>query len=781
MKQDYDGTIRIDTKLDSDGLNKGAAEASTKLTGIGKAVQGIGKGLATVGKIAAVGLVAVFVAAVAAVALLVRAIFAIGKATLFAAKKALEYSQQVDEVKQTFARLKSALMDAFRPLVYFALPWINQVANSLIKILEMVAHVTAYITGQTGYWRTVTENIENAGDAAKGSLASFDKLNVLQQDQQATEPEQEWVEIGEELPDFLEGGWAAFVEGLRDVLLEGDWSVLETWFQDYVWNPIVNSVGLEDGSSLKALLLNFVDPRKLFDGDPNKPWGDWWKDQLDPRNWFAPTEGSKVGEIIDGIWDAIWTGILEWKWDDLGTLIFDGIFGEDAWKWLTDEEYFKNWASEHSNGIAAAVAVLIGVFINPFLGMAALIVGALIANWDDISLWWEGKKTEWEGMGLSVWQGILKGIQDAAADIINWVREHVFQPIVNAIKSLFGISSPSTVMAEIGGDLIAGLLQGIAVAWSNITTWFQNTIFNPLKAWFADAWNNIKIGATTAWENIKLVWNVVTGWFQTTIVDPIKEKFNTFWTDIKQIFTDLWEDIKVIWNVVAEWFQTTIIDPIKTKFGTMWTDVKQIFTDLWTDIKGIWDDVSNWFQTSVIDPVKTKFDAFKLSVKKIFEDLWTDIKNVWQNVGDWFKDNVVNPVIRFLNGMIGALESAVNWLINALNMFSFDIPSWLGGGTFGFNFSPIYLDRIPELAKGAVIPPNSEFLAILGDQKSGRNIEAPEDLLRQIVREEMKGSSKSEPVLLHNVLKVDGKVIYESWNKENVRRGNSLVAKGAVL
>lgn len=727
MRQDYDGTIRIDTKLDSDGLNKGAAEASKNLTGIGKAVQGIGKGLATVGKIAAVGLVAVLVAAVAVIGLLVRAIFAIGKATLSAAKQALEYSKQVDEVKQTFARLKSALLDAFRPLIYFALPWINQVANSLIRILEMVAHVTAYITGQSGYWRTVTENVEAAGEAAKGSLASFDKLNVLQQDQGAgAPPEQEWVEIGEELPDFLEGGWADFVEGLRSVLLEGDWSLLETWFQDYVWNPIVNSVGLEDGSSLKALLLNFVDPRKLFDGDPNKPWGDWWKEQLDPRNWFAPTEGSKVGEIIDGIWDALWTGILEWKWDPLGELIIDGIFGENAWKFLTDGDYFKEWRD----------------------------------GW---------------------WAGIKEGISEGAGNIWEWIKEHVFQPVIDAVKGLFGISSPSTVMAEIGGQLIEGLLQGISAAWTGITTWFNTTILVPLKAWFNGAWENIKIGATNAWSNIKLAWNVVPGWFQTTIIAPLKEKFNTFWTDVKQIFTDLWEDIKVVWSVVTAWFQTSIIDPIKTKFGTMWTDVKQIFTDLWTDIKSVWNTVATWFQLNVIDPVKRKFDAFRLSAKTIFEDLWTDIKGVWQNVGNWFKDNVVNPVIRFLNSLIGALENAVNWLISALNNFSFDVPWWLGGGSFGFNFSPVYLDRIPELAKGAVIPPNSEFLAILGDQKSGRNIETPENLLRQIVREEMKGSSRSEPTLFHNILKVDGKVIYESWNKENIRRGESLIAKGAVL
>ena len=728
MRQGYDGTIRIDTKLDSAGLNKGAAEVSKKLTGIGKAVQGIGKGLAAVGKIAAVGLVAVLVAAVAVIGLLVRAIFAIGKATLSASKQALEYSKRVDEVKQTFARLKSALLDAFRPLIYFAIPWVNQVANSLIRILEMVAHVTAYITGQSGYWRTVTANVAAAGEAAKGSLASFDKLNVLQQDQGAGgaggSSGQEWVEIGEELPDFLEGGWASFVEGLRSVLLEGDWSDLETWFQEYVWNPIVNSVGLEDGSSLKDLLLNFVDPRKLFDGDPNKPWGDWWKEQLDPRNWFAPTEGSKVGEIIDGIWDALWTGILEWKWDPLGELIIDGIFGANAWKFLTDGDYFKEWRD----------------------------------GW---------------------WAGIKEGISGGAGNIWEWIKEHVFQPVIDAVKGLFGISSPSTVMAEIGGQLIDGLKEGIKDAWTDITTWFNTTILVPLKAWFNGAWENIKIGATTAWENIKLVWNVVTGWFDENVIQPVVEFFKELWEKVSGFFVNLWADIVAIWNIVSDWFDENVIQPVVEFFKELWEDVSGFFIELWADIQGVWSVVAGWFDENVIQPVVEFFKELWEDVSGYFVDLWEGIKNVWNDVAGWFKDNVINPIIGFINGLIGVVETAINWIVDGLNKISFDITAWLGGGTFGINLTPVGFGRIPELAKGAVIPPNSEFLAILGDQKSGRNIETPENLLRQIMREEMRGMN-SQPQTIHNVLKLDGRVLYESWDKENRRVGPSMVTKGSM-
>jgi hypothetical protein len=60
------------------------------------------------------------------------------------------------------------------------------------------------------------------------------------------------------------------------------------------------------------------------------------------------------------------------------------------------------------------------------------------------------------------------------------------------------------------------------------------------------------------------------------------------------------------------------------------------------------------------------------------------------------------------------------------------------------------------LATGAVIPANAPFAAILGDQKHGTNIEAPENLIRQIIREETRGINNVQPQTIHNVLKLDG-------------------------
>ena len=136
------------------------------------------------------------------------------------------------------------------------------------------------------------------------------------------------------------------------------------------------------------------------------------------------------------------------------------------------------------------------------------------------------------------------------------------------------------------------------------------------------------------------------------------------------------------------------------------------------------------------------------------------VKNAWEMVKQFWNANIA-PVFtqKFwidlakkcgngliagfegaINGIISLFETMINWIAGGLNKISFDIPSWvplIGGKKFGFNIPKAKFGRvsIPRLAEGAVIPANKEFLAVLGDQKRGTNIEAPAELIKQMVRE----------------------------------------------
>ena len=86
-----------------------------------------------------------------------------------------------------------------------------------------------------------------------------------------------------------------------------------------------------------------------------------------------------------------------------------------------------------------------------------------------------------------------------------------------------------------------------------------------------------------------------------------------------------------------------------------------------------------------------------------------------------------------VNGALGAISKAIDSMTTALGN--------LVGATGGHYKAPrVKVSHVSPLAEGAVIPPNREFLALLGDQKRGTNIETPESLMRQVVRDEISGA-----------------------------------------
>lgn len=134
-----------------------------------------------------------------------------------------------------------------------------------------------------------------------------------------------------------------------------------------------------------------------------------------------------------------------------------------------------------------------------------------------------------------------------------------------------------------------------------------------------------------------------------------------------------------------------------------------------------------------------------------WERAWEGVKKIFRGIFDSLiaiAKIPINEIIRLTNGFVKGFISGLNLVIKALNKISFKLPDWLehvpgaskfAGKELGFNIKTITAPTIPYLATGAVIPPNAPFMAVLGDQKHGTNLEAPEDLLRKIVKEETAG------------------------------------------
>ena len=206
----------------------------------------------------------------------------------------------------------------------------------------------------------------------------------------------------------------------------------------------------------------------------------------------------------------------------------------------------------------------------------------------------------------------------------------------------------------------------------------------------------------------------------------IQEIFDGVWNLIIDFLSSSWETIKTVISNGIEIAKAAIKagwNAVKTVTSSTWNAIKDKISSIWSSIKSTASNAAQW----ISDKVSNIFDGMKNKISGIFESL-VDIVT-----------QPLNWIIDKLNGLISAAESAQNWIADALS-FSIDIP-WpvsdlVGFDNFTIGVDRISLPRIPYLASGAVIPPNKEFMAVLGDQKQGNNIEAPESLLRRIVREE---------------------------------------------
>lgn len=214
----------------------------------------------------------------------------------------------------------------------------------------------------------------------------------------------------------------------------------------------------------------------------------------------------------------------------------------------------------------------------------------------------------------------------------------------------------------------------------------------------------------------------------------------------------------VVW-IVAKWTS------IKDWFSGLWEKVASGAVAAWDGIKSAFKSVPEWFQSKFRDAWQKVKDVFSTGGR-----IWSGIKEGIENT---FR-TVVNAIIRGMNAIIAVPFNKINSMLNTIRNAHF-----LGISPFQnmWGVNPLPVPQIPMLARGAVIPANRQFLAVLGDQRNGNNLEAPESLLRQIVREEA-GSAGSR---YEFIARLDRRTLFDEVITEaKLRKGqtgkNPLVA-----
>lgn len=264
------------------------------------------------------------------------------------------------------------------------------------------------------------------------------------------------------------------------------------------------------------------------------------------------------------------------------------------------------------------------------------------------------------------------------------------------------------------------------------------------------------------------------------------------------------------WEIGQSLYEILTGDKIEMSFGEQmnailesfqdgsWSDALELWgEDIWGGITALGENIGDFFSSifskigeagmkvkgfflKVAAKIQAKVVAIKNTVKDTFNNIIAKLSTIMSKALTIVK-RPLNSIIGYINKMISAIETLINAVIKSLNKLSFTAPDWLpepyGGKSFGFDLKEVSFGSVPYLADGAVIPPNKKFLAMLGDQKSGVNIEAPlstiEDAVQNVLNRN--GSNADVTIRFEGTMAQFVRSLKPYIAQENIRTGGSFI------
>lgn len=396
--------------------------------------------------------------------------------------------------------------------------------------------------------------------------------------------------------------------------------------------------------------------------------------------------------------------------------------------------------------------------------------------------------------------GIIKDVNSAIGDgTVVKIAETVAQDAMSVATTIWGgVCTVATgVTTAFGaamqfllgpvGLIILAIVALIAIVVLLIQNWDwvkekAIEIWTAISEFFTQLWATITEAVAVAWQAIvDFIVGLWTGISGTAIA---------VWTAIADFFTQLWATITaavtIAWQAIVDFVVGLWTGISETAIG-VWTAIADFFTGImdgiklgftnaWDGIKEVWGVVAQWFTDNIINPVQKAFDGFKGAVIGAWDAIWLGIKSVI--------NKILGGIESFINGIIGGVNNLIAGLNSIIGLGS-KVTEAMGFGSIG-PISSLGGISLPRLAQGAVIPPNREFAAILGDQKSGVNIETPLDtmiLAFKTALAEGSGGNGDRPIYLTVESTLDGKTVARNQvkylPKEYSRVGTSAVKVGA--
>lgn len=287
--------------------------------------------------------------------------------------------------------------------------------------------------------------------------------------------------------------------------------------------------------------------------------------------------GMTLSDAAQGILDTLLTAIRGVDWGQIGTDIATFIKNIDWW------------------GVAGSLLQTIIAAVHG-IGSGILSLAADLGEW--------------------LWDGFCNGVRDFFSDPIDFLYRVIAEPIINGIKELFGIHSPSTVFAEIGGYLIEGLKNGIAKTLKGLVTAIPKLFSGLVKA-IGNVWTDIKKKAGKAW-------------------DGITKSLGDTWSNLKDSAGNLF-------------------GKIGDKISSVWNGSDKDTKSAWGSIKGVVADSID----SVRDTVSVNSEKAGKAIEQNFNNARDSLIGANRGMSNDTK-NAWGPLVTFVSDKCGSIKNDIS-------------------------------------------------------------------------------------------------------------------------
>ena len=701
----------------------------------------------------------------------------------------------LSQMTSSILYLKNALAAMVAPIIQTVMPVLVKFVDILAEAANKAAMFFAALAGQKTVLQAVKvmkqygEATKKANKESQGTLQTYDKLNNVSSKKDTDtdtgvspndmfkkvpvdENVKKWLDdVKQKFKDLLAGiqPFIDRVKELADLFTQG---FTGTW--DFL------NIGDQIDDILQTLSKIGQHIKDIFT-DPNVV--EAFNRMLDKWAYAAGQIAASLISIFLTMVQNILGGIEKYlaeNKDRIKKFLIEefNIWGDIAAQlgefFVAFANIFQAFASNEGKQLTAN---LIGIFADAFMGIRLLIdkfnrdvlillTQPIIDNQEKI----KAALTDYLGFLADI-TGTIKDFVDETVDNLNKMYDDHIKPLFESLTE--GVSEIVSKLLDFWDAYVKPMLDDMAAKWD--TLWKEN--LQPMVNQAIVLIGQVADALKAIWENVI---QPFIEWLIANVLPVVIPILQNIYTTVFNIFGDIAQiiqgAIKVIGGIID-----FLIGVFTGDWERAWGGLRDILDGVLMQMQGLWEIFWDFFSGLINGAITTVTAGFKILVA-IFEGALTWVGELFENIGktiqdamEWIAENGVkqpiNAIIGFFENMANAVVEAINAVISAINKLSFDVPDWvpeLGGKKFGFNIPKVPEVSLPRLAQGAVIPPNNPFMAMLGDQTSGTNIEAPLDTIQQalygaLVQAGLTGGGKKEDI----VVQIDGREIARAVRKED--------------